>query len=189
MVDESRWLYTALVALVAIGRGVELAISRRHVREALERGGREYGADHYPFMVGLHGAFLLSCVAEVWLLDRRFVPAVGLSALIVLILAVGLRYWVITTLGERWTTRVLVVPGDSVVTRGPFRFLRHPNYVAVALEILALPLVHGAWITSGLFTAANAALLRRRIEVEEAALAENTDWSRALGPVAKDRLA
>ncbi len=183
---HSALLYTGLVALVAVGRGVELVVSHRHVRDALARGGREYGAAHYPLMVGLHVAFLVSCLAEVWLLRRGFRPAVGVPALLLLLLAVSLRYWTMATLGARWTTRVLVVPGDHAVKRGPFRFLRHPNYLAVALEILALPMVHGAWLTAGVFTGANALLLRRRIEVEESALREHTDWSRVFTDASED---
>jgi methyltransferase len=121
-------------------------------------------------MVALHTLFLVACVAEVWLVGRPFVPWLGWPALAVLAAAQGLRYWTISTLGERWTTRVLVPPGESLVAGGPFRFVRHPNYLAVALEIAALPLVHTAWLTALLFSLANAVLLRARIGVEEKAL-------------------
>lgn len=168
---DSRLLYTLLVLLVAVQRLVELAVSKRHERSLRARGAAEAGAGHYPVMVALHTLFLLSCVVEVWWLDRPFVPWLGWTALAVLVAAQGLRYWTISTLGERWTTRVLVPPGEPLVAGGPFRYLRHPNYLAVALEIAALPLVHGAWLTAVVFSLANALLLRVRIGVEERALA------------------
>jgi methyltransferase len=121
-------------------------------------------------MVLLHTAFLIVCPLEVWLLRRPFLPALGFSMLLVLILAVALRWWVIATLGERWTTRILCLPGVAPVTGGPYRLVRHPNYLAVIAEIAALPLVHAAWITALVFSLANAGLLRVRIAAEESAL-------------------
>lgn len=167
---DSRVLYTLLVALVAVQRLVELRVSKRHERALRARGAVEAGAGHYPVMVALHTLFLAACVAEVWGLGRPFVPWLGGPALAVLLLAQALRYWTISTLGDRWTTRVLVPPGEPPVTGGPFRLLRHPNYLAVALEIAALPLAHSAWLTALLFSLANALLLRVRIGVEERAL-------------------
>jgi methyltransferase len=96
-----------------------------------------------------------------------------------------LRYWAVATLGERWNTRVLVVPGEPAVTGGPYRYLRHPNYVAVALEMAALPLVHGAWLTALVWSAASAALLARRIPREEAGLARYADYRARLGDRAR----
>lgn len=168
---DTRLLYTLLVVAVALGRLIELRIAERHQRSLLARGGVEAGAGHYPWMVALHTAFLLSCPLEVWLLDRPFLPALAAAMLALLFGAVALRWWAIATLGERWTTRILVLPGASLVTGGPYRFLRHPNYLAVATEIAALPLVHTAWMTALAFTLLNAWLLRVRIQAEEAALA------------------
>lgn len=166
---ETRTLFTGLVALVAVQRLMELRVSRRNEARLRERGAEEAGAGHYPWMVILHTAFLVSCVAEVHLLGRPFVAPLAGVALIVLAAATLLRWWTLRTLGRRWTTRVLVVPGESPVTAGPFRFLRHPNYLAVVLEVAALPLVHTAWLTALAFTAANALLLRVRIRAEEGA--------------------
>lgn len=123
-------------------------------------------------MVVLHALFLLSCVAEVWLARRPFIPWLGVFALALLCAAQGLRYWAIRTLGERWTTRVLYVPGAPPVARGPYRFLRHPNYVAVAVEFAALPLVHTAYATALAFSALDALLLALRIRAEDALIAE-----------------
>ncbi len=167
----SEVLYTVLVAAVALERLAELVVSTRNARWSLDRGGVESGSGHYPAMVVLHAELLVACVAEVWLLDRPFVAAVGWSALVGVGLAQALRWWCIASLGRRWNTRVIVVPGLDLVTRGPYRWLRHPNYVAVVVEGLALPLVHGAWWTAAGFTVLNAALLAVRVKVEEQALA------------------
>lgn len=174
---DSRVAFTLLVAVVAVQRLSELAISRRNQRALLARGAREVGASHYPWMVALHASFLVSCLAEVWLLGRPFRLPLALGALAVLAAALGLRCWTLRTLGGRWTTRVVVLPGEPPVTAGPYRWLRHPNYLVVVLELAAIPLVHGAWLTAALFGLANLALLRLRIAVEEAALtAAEAGW-------------
>ncbi len=167
----SQGLFTALLALTVVERLVEMGVSRRNVAWSLERGGREFGFGHFPAMVALHAAFLVACGAEVWLLDRVFVPWLGVPMLVIALGCQGLRWWVIRTLGPRWNTRVLVVPGLPRITAGPFRWLRHPNYAAVVVEGVALPLIHGAWISALGFSVLNAALLRVRIRVEEDALA------------------
>ncbi len=167
-------LYTLLILATGAERMVELGISVRNARWALARGGEEYGRRHFPWMVSLHTGLLLACLAEVWLLDRPFLPAIGWPMLVVALLCQVGRYWVIASLGQQWNTRVIVVPGLGRVDRGPYRFawLRHPNYVIVAIEGVALPLVHSAWITAVVFTVLNAVLLLRfRIPTEERALA------------------
>jgi methyltransferase len=173
---DTRVLYTALVALVALGRLIELRIAGRNRRELLARGGVEAAPGHYPWMVLLHSAFLLSCPLEVWLLGRPFLPALGIPMLLLVGVATGLRYWVISTLDGRWTTRIVVLPGSSPVTGGPYRFLRHPNYLAVITEIFALPLVHTAWLTAIVFSILNALVLRVRIRAEEEALSRMSDY-------------
>jgi methyltransferase len=168
---QSRFLYTLLVAAVAGQRLVELAVSRRHERALRARGAVEVGARHYPAMVAMHGAFLVACVAEVWWLRRPFRPALAAAMAALLVAAQGLRYWAIATLGEHWTTRILCLPGAPLVGAGPYRWLRHPNYLAVVAEMAALPLLHGAWLTAAAFSAANAGMLAVRIRAEESALA------------------
>ncbi|MBP0937848.1 hypothetical protein J0X20_30125 [Streptomyces sp. KCTC 0041BP] len=163
-------LYLLLLGLVAAERIAELAVARRNARWSLARGAREYGRGHYPAMVALHTALLVGCAVEPWAAGRPFVPMLGWSALALAALAQGLRWWCITTLGPRWNTRVLVVPGLPLVAGGPYRLLRHPNYVAVVVEGAALPLVHSAWLTAAAFTALNAALLTVRIRCEDTAL-------------------
>jgi methyltransferase len=163
--------YVLLIGLVAAERVAELVVSQRNLATSKARGGLEFGAGHYPVMVVLHTALLASCVAEVLVLHRPFIPVLGWSMLAVAVAAQGLRWWCISTLGWQWNTRVIVVPGAPRVTGGPYRYLSHPNYVAVALEGIALPLVHSAWITALAFTGLNAALMIARIRVENSALA------------------
>jgi methyltransferase len=162
--------YVVLVAAVALERVAELVVSRRNAAWSLQRGGVEYGARHYPAMVVLHTALLAACLLEVLGAGRPFVPALGWPMLVVVVASQALRWWCITTLGHQWNTRVIVVPGLRLVARGPYRRLRHPNYVAVVAEGIALPLVHSAWVTAVCFTALNAVLLRIRISTENAAL-------------------
>lgn len=171
--------YLLLIGLVAAERLAELITARRNTAWSLARGGREYGRGHYPAMVALHTALLVGCVVEPWVTGRLFVPLLGWSALAVAVAAQGLRWWCIATLGKRWNTRVLVVPGLPLVERGPYRLLRHPNYVAVVAEGVALPLVHSAWMTALGFTVLNLMLLRVRIGCEDAAL---TDGGRLRAP-------
>jgi methyltransferase len=168
---SSATAYTVLIVLVGIERLAELVVSQRNLRWSRSRGGVETGAGHYPAMVALHSALLVGCLVEVWLADRPFVPALGWPMLAVVIAAQGLRWWCISTLGPQWNTRVVVVPGAGRISSGPYRYLRHPNYVAVVLEGIALPLVHTAWLTAVIFSLSNAALLRVRIRSEAGALA------------------
>ena len=167
----SQLLFTAFVLAVGVERLVELALSKRHAVWAFSRGGQEFGRRHFPAMVALHTALLVGALAEVWMLKRPFLPILGWAALAIVIASQTLRWSCIATLGRQWNTRVIVVPGLPLVSRGPYRLLRHPNYVAVVLEGAALPLVHSAWATAAGFTVLNAALLTRRIQVENRALA------------------
>jgi methyltransferase len=167
----STWAFTVLVLLVGVERLAELRLSLRNARWSAERGGVESGRSHYPVMVVLHTALLAGAVAEVWLADRPFLPWLGLPMLALTLAAEGLRWWCISVLGPQWNTRVIVVPGLPLVTAGPYRWLHHPNYVAVVVEGFALPLVHTAWATAVSFTAANAAVLAVRLRVENRALA------------------
>jgi len=173
-------LYLLLVLAVVIERAVELVITRRNLAWARARGAREHGAGHYPWMVATHGFFLVACPLEVVALDRQFVPLLGAPMLGLVAAAMALRYWAIAALGRRWTTRVVVLPELPVVTGGPYRWLRHPNYLAVVIEVAALPLVHTAWITAVVFSAANALVLRRRITAEETALRAASDYDAAM---------
>jgi methyltransferase len=164
-------LYVCLIVAVAIERLVELVVSRRHLSWARLRGGVEFGSGHYPAMVLLHVGLLAGCVAEVGWLDRPFVSALGWPMLAVVLASQALRWWCVATLGQQWNTRVVVVPGLPLVSAGPYRWLRHPNYVAVVAEGVALPLVHSAWLTAAAFAVLNAVVLTVRIRCEDRALA------------------
>jgi methyltransferase len=178
---SSRLLFTLLVAVVAAERVVELRIAARNRLAALADGGVEFGNPHYRVMKALHTAFLVAAVAEVWLLHRRFVPWLGWPMLALVIGAMTLRYWVIGTLGTRWNTRIIVVDSWEPAVAGPYRYIRHPNYVAVVVELFALPLVHTAWLTAVVFSLANVALLTTRIHAEDEALARWHGYPEALG--------
>lgn len=168
---DSRSLFSLLVALVATLRLAELAIASRNFRRLLARGAVEAGPAHYRWMVLVHTAVLVGCPLEVWLLRRPFLPRLAAPALVLVVLAMALRYWVLLSLSDRWTTRVVCLPGEPLVTSGPYRYMRHPNYLAVVTELAALPLVHTAWLTATIGSLANAWVLRVRVVVEEAALA------------------
>lgn len=166
-------LFDLVVAATALERLAELVVSARNARWSFARGGVESGRGHFPAMVALHTGLLVACVVEVHALDRPFIPALGWPALAVVVASQALRWWCIATLGPRWNTRVIIVPGLPPVTSGPYRWFTHPNYVAVVLEGLALPLVHTAWITALGFTVLNAILLLGfRIPAENRALAQ-----------------
>jgi methyltransferase len=162
--------FTVLVALVALERLAELVVSNRNAAWSFARGGRETGQGHYRFMVLLHSGFLVAMLVEAWVRRPEVPPTLAWTMLALVLASQALRWWCIATLGRRWNTRVIIVPGLPAVSSGPYRFLSHPNYVAVVVEGFALPLVHGAWITALVFTVANAALLAVRIRVENAAL-------------------
>ena len=163
-------MYYLLILAIGIERLVELVVSKRNARWALARGGKEFGRSHYPVMVAVHAALLLGCVVEVWALHRPFIAWLGWPMLALVALSQLLRWWCVTTLGRRWNTLVIVLPEAPLVRRGPYRWLHHPNYMAVVIEGAALPLVHTAWLTAACFTLANALLLTVRIRVENGAL-------------------
>lgn len=162
--------YLVLLGLVVAERSAELLVSQRNATWALRRGGVESGRGHYPAMVVLHTGLLVGCAVEPLAADRPFLPALGWPMVAVVLAAQGLRWWCVASLGRRWNTRVIVLPGVPLVDRGPYRWLRHPNYLAVVAEGVALPLVHTAWVTALAFTVLNAGVLGVRIRVESAAL-------------------
>jgi methyltransferase len=161
---------------------VELILSRRHEGALRARGAVEHGARHYPAMVAVHGLLLAAAPLEVLLLGRPFLPWLGWPMLALVGGTMALRYWVVATLGERWTTRVMVLRDVPLVSRGPYRLLPHPNYLAVAIEVVALPLVHTAWLTAVVFGVANSLVLAHRIRAEDAALGRRPTPARARQP-------
>lgn len=155
-----------IVLLVALQRVVELAVARRNTTRLLAEGGQEHGKTHYPLFVLLHAAWLL---ALFFLVPKHVAPNPALLALFVLLQAC--RIWVVVTLGRYWTTRVITLEGAPLVRHGPYRWLRHPNYLVVILELAVLPLAFDAWEIALAFSALNLPLLAWRIRVEASALA------------------
>lgn len=164
-------LYWWVLSFTILERLVELVVSKRNARWSFNQGGKEYGGEHYRWMVLLHASYLVCCVVEPIFLQRTIGFEWSIFFTVIVILTQALRWWVITTLGKQWNTRVIIVPGLDRVQNGPFRFLNHPNYVAVIIELAALPLIQGAWFTSLVFSILNLWLLKVRIIVENQALA------------------
>jgi len=159
-------IWYLLVALIVVQRLIELMIARVNTKRLLANGGVEHGANHYPLIVALHAAWLVSLIV--------FVPAEATINPVLLVIFIALqlgRVWVLTSLGRYWTTRVITVPGQPLVKRGPFRLVRHPNYLIVEAELIVVPLIVGVWELSVVFGIANALVLVWRIRVEEQAIA------------------
>ena len=169
------WVAAGVVALVALERLTELWHAQRNTRALLEAGGIEVGRGHYPLMVALHAAWLVAILLTV-------PPDAGVSAPLLALFAIlqGCRLWVLMSLGRYWTTRVITLPGAPLVRRGPYRYLRHPNYLVVVAEIAVLPLAFGAWGVAAVFSLLNAALLTWRISLEDQALAPRRQASHTI---------
>jgi methyltransferase len=157
-------LNLVILAFVTLERLIELGYARRNTRRLLERGASEHGAAHYPLIVAVHALWL---AALWWLAPTRAVDGFWLGLFILIEL---MRAWVLATLGPRWTTRIIVLPGEPLVTSGPYRLVNHPNYWVVIGEIAVLPLVFGLWLVALVFTLLNAAALAVRIHAENQAL-------------------
>ena len=164
------------VAAISVQRLLELVLARRNERKARARGAVERGQGHYPLIVGLHSLWIVSTLVE-GLVRGSEPPSLWPLALALFLIVQPLRYWAIFSLGPYWNTKILVVPGARPVGRGPYRYVSHPNYVVVVVEILAFPLIFGAWWTALVFTVLNAAVLYIRIREENRALRELADVS------------
>jgi methyltransferase len=161
------WLAVAILGYVTIERLAELWLARRNTQRLLAKGAREHGASHYPAIFAVHAAWIIT----LWLLaPAQGVDSFWLAMFVILQIA---RFWVIATLGPRWTTRIIVKPGMPLVKEGPYRFLNHPNYWVVAGEIAVLPLVFGLPWVALTFTLLNGAILWIRIREENRALASS----------------
>ena len=174
-------LYFAVLIAVGVERGLELVISLRHARLAFAQGAVEAGRGHYLPMVLTHAAFLPACAWEVIALERSMNPLLFVSMGVLLLSSMALRYWAVLTLGERWNTRVIVLPQKPAAVGGPYRLVRHPNYISVTTEMLVIPLMGAAWVCAVVFSLANWALLRVRIRAEEEALREHCGYDDVMG--------
>jgi methyltransferase len=171
--------FLALVGAVGACRVVELRLSRRHQRALAAGGATLLPEPVFPAMVALHTGILVAAVAETLLLGRPFAAALAIPAVALVVLANALRFWVIATLGVHWNVRVVASMPLGVVTGGPYRFIRHPNYVAVFVELAALPLVHGAYLTALAGALLHVAVLHRRVGLEESVLMADEAYRRA----------
>ncbi len=174
-------LYLLLLAAVGAGRLLELRISRRHQRALTRRGAQIQPDPEYRWMVVLHGAVLISSAAEATLLRRRPSRVLAAGMAVPFVLANALRWWVIRTMREHWNVHVVDSLRLGVVATGPFRWLRHPNYLALFVELEALPLISGAWVTALLGGLAHAWILRRRIRAEESVLMRSASYRAVMG--------
>jgi methyltransferase len=174
--DVSVAAFLALLIAVALLRGIELVISRRHQSSLEAQGISRAEEPHFHWMVLLHTAVLGGAALEVLLLDRPFIPMLATVMGMLTALANALRWWVIYALGTHWNVQVMNSLSLGVITTGPFRLIRHPNYVAVFIEMAALPLIHTAWITALVGSAGHVWVLSRRLAVEEAVLLRNEQY-------------
>lgn len=164
-----------VISIVILQRLTELVIAKNNEKRMIAQGAYEVGARHYPAIVLLHTAFFVSLLLEVVIRKPSLSPLWGVL-LTVFLLTQLLRVWCLASLGKYWNTKIIILPGADVVMKGPYKFIRHPNYVIVAIEILVLPMIFGAYITAILFTLLNAWMMSVRIPQEERALKETTNY-------------
>jgi methyltransferase len=178
--DLSTTAFLGLLAGVILLRFAELRISRRHQRLLAARGAEKIADSHFRWMVLAHAGVLLGAAAEVLVLRRPLLPALAIPMLLLFLAANAVRWWVIRTLGEHWNVQVVDSTRLGIVATGPFRYVRHPNYAAVFLEMLALPLIHTAWITALAGAAAQVVVLAQRLSTEERVLLGNPQYVAAM---------
>lgn len=164
-----------VLTIVIIQRLVELFIAKRNEKWMKRQGAFEAGASHYPYMVAMHVLFFISLIIEVIVLDREL-SLIWPLFLAIFLLAQVLRVWCLTSLGKYWNTKIVVLPNAKVVRKGPYKWIRHPNYVIVATELIVLPLLFSAYFTAILFTLLNMWMMSVRIPVEEQALKSVTNY-------------
>ncbi|MBF8252849.1 MAG: hypothetical protein HW379_1191 [Actinobacteria bacterium] len=163
--------FTILILLVSGERILELIISKRNLRWSFRQGGVEYGRSHYKYMVVIHVGLLGGCLVETWLTRPEFHPLLSWTMFALAMGSQALRWWCILTLGKRWNTLVVIIPGLRAISNGPYKWMKHPNYLAVVIEGIALPMVGFAWRTAIIFTFLNIFVLAARLRVENKALA------------------
>ena len=171
--------YFILLLLFALLRITELRLSRRHQVKLLAEGGRKMTEPTYPLMVGVHAGLLLGSAVEVWWLERPFVAPLGWTMLVLLVSCLSGRLWVWRSLGQQWNTQVMTST-RAIIDSGPYRYVRHPNYTIVIVEMCALPLVHSAYLTALLCSTLNALVLQQRLHIEEAALLTRPEYRRKM---------
>ena len=173
--------YLALLVLVGLARLVELRISRRNQLKLEKLGVRKVAEPHFRWMVFVHASVLACAAAEVLLLHRPLIPSLAIAMAALFVFANALRWWVIRILAGHWNVEVMASSRVGVVTSGPYRWVRHPNYVAVVIELFSLPMIHTAWLTALAGTLANLEILRRRLRVEDGVLMADPLYRSAMG--------
>jgi methyltransferase len=171
-------MFNILFLLLIFQRISELFIAKRNEKWLLKRGGVEHGSEHYPYIVALHILFLLSLFLEVTSFHKELTNLWYLLFPI-LTLTQLLRYWSVCSLGYFWNTKIIIAPDEKVVSKGPYQYLKHPNYVVVAIEIFLIPLLFQAYLTALLFTILNFVMMTVRIPIEEKALRTHTNYQKA----------
>ncbi len=174
-------LYILFVAAVGIGRLLEMRISRRNQHSLLRNGSQRIAEPYFHLMVGLHTGVLIASVVEVLIFGRPFIPALGVPTIALFIACSALRLWVIRTLAGHWNVQVVNSLELGIVTAGPYRYIRHPNYTAVFLELIAIPLIHTAIFTALIGSVAHVWVLYQRIRVEDRMLLANAAYRQAMG--------
>jgi len=172
-----------LILLLAVGalRIFELRVSRRHQQRMISEGARKVGEPHFRWIVAVHTFVLVGAAAEVVFLRRPFIPWLAAAMFALFLASNAVRLWVIRSLGFRWNVQVMDATSLGIVTTGPFRYVRHPNYTAVIAEMITLPLIHTAWITALVTSVAYAFALSRRVAAEEEVLLANPEYRAAMG--------
>lgn len=177
----SVYLYLCLLAAVGLLRLVELRVSRRNYRRMLAGGAVPVPEPHFKWIVVIHTGVLLGAALEVIVFKRPFIPLLGATMFALFIASNLLRLWVVASLGQLWSVNVMDSSRIGVVTSGPFRFVRHPNYSGVVLEVISLPLIYTAWMTAAAAALGYCYALSRRIPAEEKALMANPEYRAAMG--------
>jgi methyltransferase len=173
--------YLVLLGVVGLGRLIELRISRRNQQKLEKQGVRKIAEPHFRWMVITHAGVLAGAATEVILLHRPLIPALAITMLVLFVLANALRWWVIRTLAGHWNVEVMASSRVGVVTAGPYRWVRHPNYVAVVVELFSIPMIHTALITALVGSLANLEILRRRVRVEDGMLMADPEYRATMG--------
>ncbi|QYO67395.1 isoprenylcysteine carboxyl methyltransferase family protein [Leptolyngbya sp. 7M] len=178
---DTRFLFLIIILLVLLQRLWELRISKANEIYLLHHGGQVRGSNNLKLVKFLQLGWFAAMILEVWWSNRPLIPLLASLALLLLMTGQLLRYGSMKALGHRWTLPLITLPGVAAVDSGVYRFLRHPNWLGVILEIAALPLVHNAWITAALFSFINALLMVDRVRQEEQTLSRDSDYERLMG--------
>ena len=173
--------YICLLVLVGIERLVEVAISRHNQKKMRQQGAQKIREPHFPWLVLFHAVILIAAGAEVLFLHRPLIPALAIAMAVLFILSNLLRYWVIHLLADLWNIQIMDSSRIGIVTSGPYRWVRHPNYVGVVLEVFSLPMIHTAWITAIAGTLGYFEILRRRLKIEDSVLMANPAYREVMG--------